>query len=243
MPNKKQRGNPGRRGGGRGSRTTRVPFHAIDPITLAAGSNSLPCSPNNSLSSRLAGIADDFDEYRLIKLRYRVRIDNTSSSSPAGAAFYPGVLTTAPTTIATLGENPYISVRFATDDVVLPYTVIPRGILAGEQSWYKAQKAPITADDAIPGTIYFVGTGSDVINLEVDGMFEFRGESDPVNTPAPVSVLVAKMERLAASLEVARRLEAEAAQKERTRLLKLLSFTETSTINSVPTSSVVITRR
>jgi len=207
----------------------RVPFHALDTVALVAGAISIPCSPNNSFSDRLAGIADGFDEYRLIQLKYRVRIDISTAANSLAMAFYPGVLTTPPASFAQLGENPYLSLRQTDDDVMLPYVVVPRGVLAGEQSWYKSQKAPITADDAIPGTLYFFGVGTDNVQCEVDGIFEFRGESDPTNTPLSVEMYNRLHAVLLKRVAIWQKLQI----KSRDDLLKLLNYQESSVQSAV----------
>lgn len=227
MPGKRRRVGPGRRratGGGK-SRTVRLPFHALNNVTLAAGSFAQPMSPASALSDRLSAITDAFDEYRLVALKYRPRIDATTVANTIQMAFYPGVTTTAPSQTQ-MGENPYVSMRQTDDDVVLPYTVVPRAVLAGEQPWYKSQKAVITADDSIPGQLFFFGVGTDVILYEVDGVFEFRGEADTANTPLNPKELPHRIDTLNKRVALWNR----DIQKQRQTLLKLLNYTETSVV-------------
>jgi len=225
MPNKQRKSKnirrPRRSAAGR---TVRVPFHAVNSITLAGSTFNQVVGPYSGLSGRSSSIADTFDEYRLVKLRYRIRQDVTTASNQTAMAFYPGVTTNNVNSLATIGENPYVSMRVTDDDVILPYTHVPRAVLAGEQSWYKCQKATLTADDAVPGQLFFTGNAAtDVINYEVDGIFEFRGEADPTNTPLDPRHVPHKIDLLNRRVFLYNQL----VTVQRDNLLKLLNYKET----------------
>jgi len=232
MPNKRRRVGPGRRratGGGRSSKVTiTVDFHALNLITLAAAIAVQPLSSSSAaLSDRFSAIADAFDEFRIIKCKYRMRGDTSTVTNAAGMAFYPGVISgTQPNTLTVLGENPYMSVRFSDDDVLLPWVNIPRGVLAGEQPWYKSQKATITADDSIPGQLQFVGVGTDTLQYEIQFTAQFRGESDTANTPLDPASLQHRIDTLNKRCA----LWQKSILQQRQTLLKLLNYTETSQV-------------
>jgi len=111
-------------------------------------------------------------------------------------AFFPGVHTTVPSSITIMGDNPFTSLRDQNDTVLLPWTNVPRGILCGEQPWYKCQKAVVTADDSVPGQLLFLGTGTDNVLYEMDGIYEFRGEVDTADTPLNPAYLQARIDLL-----------------------------------------------
>jgi len=224
-PRRSRRRNAGRRA------TTIVPFHVINATTLAGSIFQQPVAPVAALSARLSTIADTFDEYRFVSLRYRIRSDTTTSTAQAGMAFYPGVVSSQPNNFAALGENPTISLRSLNDDVVPRWVTVPRAVLAGEQPWYKSQKATITADDSIPGVLQFVGTTTDVIQWEADGVCEFRGESDVSNTPLPR--LLAIGEQVEKLLPAARERDIEQRRVARDKLLAILSYVETEEVSVV----------
>jgi hypothetical protein len=224
MPNKnrKSKNNKGR---ARRPITVRVPFHALQLVTLSGTTFSQVVGPYSGLSDRLSSIADVYDEYRCVALKYRVRWNLTSVNTSAAMAYYPGVTTTTPTTIATIGENPLVSLRAPDDDVLLPYIRVPRGLLAGEQPWYKCQKGTLTADDSVPGQLIFTGNGAtDSDYFEVDGIFEFRGEADPANTPLDPKHLSKKIDLLNKRVV----LYGQMVNSERDKLLRLLNYTEKS---------------
>jgi hypothetical protein len=233
MP-KRQRSGPRRsrrRNAGRISTITRVHFHELNSITLAAGAAQQALGPLAPLSDRLSAISDAFDEYRLVALKYRFRIDLTAIANAGSMAFYPGVLTTPPGSIFQIGANSTVSMRQSDDDVLLPWTVVPRALLAGEQPWYKSQKAVITADDSIPGQLCFIGTGTDVLLYEVDGVFEFRGEADTGNTPLPRLLELSKW--IEQKLPAARERDLQLRTEARDRLLSILNFVETEEVSKV----------
>jgi len=191
---------------------------------LAASTFAQPVAPVAALSDRLPVIADAFDEYRVVALKYRPRIDVSTGTSALSMAFYPGVTTTLPGSILQLGENPYFSMRQTTDDVVVPFVNVPRKVLAGEQSWYKSLKATLTADDSIPGQLIFWGTGTDTLMYEIDGVFEFRGEADPTMTP--LYRLLQIKEFVETNLPAAYEREHRGKLAERQKLLELLHYSE-----------------
>jgi hypothetical protein len=227
MPNKQRKSkNKSRRGAGN-TRTVRVPFHAFDAITTSGSIGSINVTPNATFSGRANSISDVFDEYRLVAFKYRLRNDQSTPSNAAAIAYYPGVTSTLPASLTVIGENPYISARYPDDDVQPPYIRVPRGVLAGEQPWYKCQKATLSSDDSLPGQILAVATGaSDQLAFEVDGIFEFRGEADPANTPLDPQCLPRKIALL--NLRVA--LFNTLINKDRDSLLKLLNYKEQLTV-------------
>jgi len=235
MP-KRQRSGPRRsrrRNAGRLSEhTVTAHFHAINSVALTAGAASQVVGPYSGLTSRASSISDVFDEYRVTALKYRVRIDASTSANACSMAFYPGITSTLPNGIIQLGENEYVNMRQVDDDVIPPYTVVPRPVLAGEQPWYKCQKGTLTADDSVPGQLLFFGTSTDSILYEIDCVIQFRGEADPANTPLARQLeLKASLER---SIPLAYEREHCAKLQQRQQLLTLLNYTETESITKWP---------
>jgi len=203
----------------------RVPFHTLPSQVLAAGAAQQVMAPQAGISDRLAVIADAFDEYRLVSLRYRVRIDGTTATNTVSMAFFPGVTTTPPSSILQVGDNPMLSLRLTDDDVIPPFKVVPRGLLAGEQPWYKCNKATVTADDSVPGQLIFFGTGTDTLIYEMDGVFEFRGEADTNNTPLNPALLQKRIDTLNKRVSI----WYEVVEKQRDQMRKLLTYQRSDT--------------
>jgi hypothetical protein len=205
--------------------TTKVPFHTINTVTCVANVFAQVVGPYSGLSDRLSSMADVFDEYRVAAMKYRLRYDNTTANATGSVAFYPGITTTPPNTLSMIGENPYVSARVPDDDTPTPYVRVPRGILAGEQPWYKCQKGTLTADDSVPGQLLFVSAvATDALVFEADGIVEFRGEADPGNTPLDPKHLTRKIDLLNRRVMIFN----QCVTSERDKLLKLLNYTEKS---------------
>jgi hypothetical protein len=179
------------------SRTVSTPFHAILVLTATGNLLSVSGAPSTgALCARLLTLSDPFDEYRYIRLRYRILPYTQATPGFQTIALYPGVTTTPPTSLATSGENPYVAYwgGQAVQDRPSEWVNVPRGILLGEQPWYKVAQT-VSLADSVPFFLYgSVFTSGDTATIEVDGVIQFRGEADIANTPEALAKATLKMQ-------------------------------------------------
>jgi hypothetical protein len=178
--------------------TVSIPFSVVFSQS-AATSNII--SP--ALTSRLAAIADDYEEYRFTELRFR--LIPGASNTPA-ACFLPGITDTPPTTTATIMQCIESVMLGSTSTTPTQWCVVPRALLAGMHTWYKTiPGTPADAEELQGGIFLFASAAT---NLEIRGVCEFAAAAAAGNTP------------LDRALAVRRR--------EKQRLMTLLSSTDTA---------------
>ncbi len=181
---------------------TSVPFKSYLGILLATGKNSTVVAPINPLSSRLAGIADEYQLYRMTKFRFRIH--PVASTAVAGesiiTAYIPNVIDATPAWVD-LNENVNSAMIMAgttTDASGTPsnsapqlcptnWVNVPRSVLRGSLEWYKAVPGTFATWDENQGVLCTASsvTSSTVgVFIEIDGICEFTGPADPGATPA-----------------------------------------------------------
>ncbi len=183
----------------------RVPVHRVALTTLAAGAGSLQCAPAQ-MSTRANAIADDFAEYRIVSLKYRLHPNGTRTAMQ-GLCYIPGVTDTAPATLSAISET--MDTIFLGVSATTPTAWHSVGLpeLKGYNVWYKTVAGtPETATEQ-PGSVYMIGAGTEVVAWEFFCVFEFRGGVDNSVTPA------------------VRAFKAQVAEKQ--RLLRILSTPDT----------------
>lgn len=159
-------------------------FHAAFVETATTGVfPTVSCNPA-TLSTRAGNIADNFDEYRLTRLRFRLFPQTTAVTNLAAYAYFPGVTTTVPALGVQVFDNPTVCVLGHTTVGPSQWRSVPKDLLRGLQAWYKVA-ATVSAVDSVPGQLLgaSIQASTDSIVIEVDGTFEFRGEVNPTNTP------------------------------------------------------------
>ncbi len=158
-----------------------MPFHAAYQSTLAAGVSSFNLSPSLIVHTGIASIADAFELYRVTKLSYRLVRTATLTGSQS-AAFYPDITDTPPNTLDQNGENINSTLLGLNHTVPSDWvTINPSSMTAAK--WYKTIQGTMDSWDEIQGIIYVTGSGTDAFLLEVRGLYEFKGQADPGNTP------------------------------------------------------------
>jgi len=193
--------------------TVSVPFRFVVNATTSV---ALSVSPNSSLSPRLAALADDFDEYRFTRLRFRLhRASDTSPSDFFCAGYLPGIVDTPPTTQAQMMEILNSVYLTGVETVPTPWSEVPKPVLAGMHPWYKTIPGTPEASEEFQGGLYGACTTSSVLRLEIEGVCQFRAAVAAGNTP---------LERALA-----------ARTREKKRIMSLLSG-ETAVAPTVPVS-------
>jgi len=235
MPNKQLKHKNSRRSGNRGSagRVETCHFHAMIQLTGVAGVYpNIQVTP--SVFTRPADISLTFDEYRLSKLKFRIFPNGTPLAATVTAAvFTSGFSTTAPAFL-TAYSNPTVTTVLPTDVGPSKWSRVPKSILSGLQPWYKSH-GTVALADTLPGELFVVCNNvasTQVINVEFDGEFQFRGETDPADTPIPLPLLHKMQMQLQARLELAEFVERDKTLKEKNKLMLLLGYQESATVTS-----------
>lgn len=213
------------------SDSERMPFHVIIEQALNGGGVfNFACYPAN-FGTRCPLEADNWAHFRLKALSFRLHVPALVAggiSSYQAAGFVGGVQDTLPSTTQQVmellpsvfrGPVPYDTVR--TD-----WCHVPPKTLAGPLPWYKTIVGTADSTEEAPGVLCVAGVATDVIRLEVRGVFEFKTAVAPANSPLEV--------------ELRARLRAAAAEHarlaEQSRLLRTLSPTS----NTRPGGNVAV---
>jgi len=217
-----------------GGHVEKCHVHTVVTITAAAGVFNITNIYPGSFPRALA-IADNFDEYRLVKFKYRLFRGATFTADSA-VAFFPTVTASAPTWLNLYDNNTVCTLPLGAV-APTPWTHIPKALCAGLQPWYKAEAASLAAPDTLPGQIFgaTISSTSDTCELEMDAVFEFRGEVNAADTPAPLPQLIRQSEMLQRRIELSVDAQKRRDAAERGRLATLLGYTETATV--VPTDT------
>jgi len=233
MPNKQRRGNK-RVGRGTGGRVETCHFHAmIQLIGVAGVYPTFNVTPMNF--GRPAVIVDNFDEYRLKRLKFRIYPNGTPLvATVSTATFFPTVVTTAPNFLNSY-DNPTVVTLLPTDVAPTPWRVVSKADLQGLQPWYKSENASTATPDTLPGQFYITcnnAASTQVINCEFDGVFQFRGETNAASTPAPLSTLLKRQQDLQLAIELVTERERKKTLADRNKLMLLLGYQESATVTS-----------
>jgi hypothetical protein len=181
--------------------TVAIPFRYVDSVSATGSANVAP-----TLTPRLLAIADDFDEYRFIKLRFRIR--RSLATGDFAVNYTPGITDNPPTTIVRVSEQLSSLLSSSQETIPSPWVNVSKQQLAGYHPWYKSVAgAGVGSDEEIQGALYYVNSGTFAGFIEMEGVCEFRAAANSATTP---------MER---ALSVRRR--------EKERLLLLLATTDT----------------
>lgn len=189
--------------------TVKIPFQSV--VTGVSTATTYSVSPNSTLSARLAAIADDFDEYRFVKLRYRIHPSYLNATRQnASLAFYPGIVDTPPSTIQTNAESCITALLGLGSTHPSEFVSVPKNVLAGMHTWYKTVPGTPESAEEVQGLLAFTAIGSaEAYMLEFQGICEFKAPINAGSTP---------QERYAAS-----------RVREKKRILKLLAEDQTKT--------------
>jgi len=190
-----------------------VPFHSTLIAAFAAGVFGVNINASNAglSATRLPAAADEWAHFRVRSLSFRLHPVPTTSNTQA-AGFVGGAQDTPPGTIGQVGELlPSVPLTQGTT-VPSAWVHVSRSEMAGPLPWYKTTLGTADATEESPGAIFVIGTGTELFNLEIKGVFEFKTAVATGNTPAALSAIrQLRNERL--------RVVADA---ERLRLLKVL---------------------
>ncbi len=167
----------------RRQQTVRVPFRFIYVGTLVAGVVNSGLRPD-VLSTSLSSISDAYELYRLNKLKFRI-LPVTSSTGPQAVGVVTSFPNTIPASLAQISEL-IDGVQWggaATETQPTRWISVRKQVLAGPQSWYHTRAGTYDVTETICCTLCAAGTGTQVVNVELLGEFEFKDIAATANTP------------------------------------------------------------
>ncbi len=185
-----------------------VPFHNAFQFSLAAGISNLAITPQN-LSSRAASLADSFNLYRLKRFRYRFHPSTLANEIVVGG--YVSDTVDGTITFASAAESQTLAIQSLQSSVPSAWADVSTETLRGALPWYKSVVGTPSTWEEQAGVINFAssnGSSTAAVNIELEGVIDFKSPVDPSLTPAM------------------RRMFSDA--KERERLLKLLAAGEST---------------
>ncbi len=185
-------------------RIVRVPFKYIYSGALTAGAANFALVPTG-LGTRVSQTADGFEFYRVTEYRYRL-LPGGANDTVAGS-YIPGITDAGPSDVTQMAQSPL--------SVYMPsWQVVPTGWVSCKWRdlksyfpWYKSVAGSTDPAEEQQGSFYLRGTGTDPYILETMGIVEFRGPINTGSTPA---------------------LSRDAVKLQKERLLKILSYNESS---------------
>jgi len=195
-----------------------VPFHHLSSLVQSTTSTAINVNPTG-LSTRMLAIADNYCAFRLRALKFRL-LPNTNVTNNINVGYVGGVQDTPPTTEAQIMElENAVTLAVGTSSaasVPTEWVKVPLNELAGVFPWYKTVPGAADVTEELPGQIIVRCNGtSQLANLEIRGVMEFKDPLDAGNTPVLSDL------KLKIRAEVSR----IAADKKRDELLKTLSLT------------------
>ncbi len=166
--------------------TVKVPFRNLFTTSLASGVATTLLQPS-AISSRLSSLSDNFELYRINRLRYRMHplCDTTNPAEYYVASVYSNFLDTTPS-FATVAEGSNICPLSSTASVPTAWVNVPKAVLSGSLPWYKAQAgAPDQWDEVAASFVVAsnVGASAKTLCVEFEGEMEFKSPIDPGFNP------------------------------------------------------------
>jgi hypothetical protein len=166
------------------ARSTTAVFHTITSQTMAGGVLTLSAQPS-TISPRLNTECDAFAFYRIRSLKFRL---HPPAAHQYNAGWVPGYPNTPPSTLAQVGELIEATVINATYSVPSSWVKVAKSSLSGPLPWYKTVSGTDAADFEVPGSIVVVGVSTDVVLIEIEGVYEFKEPIATANTPEQIAL-------------------------------------------------------
>lgn len=175
-----------------GRDTVAVPFRYYSSVS--AGNVTINVSPNATFSPRLTAIADDFDEYRISSLRFRLHQGLAATAAAMTAAFLPGIVDTPPAGDGNRIEILNSILISAARTTPSEWSQVPKGVLAGMHPWYKTVVGTPEASEELQGILTYNSNAVSSL-LEWEGVCEFRAAVAAANTPLERALAARKREK------------------------------------------------
>ncbi len=209
MPRRKQRKQSKRRTNNarRGNGITTIACSELITQALTSGAATLSLTPATFAGA--SGLADSFEFYRIIALKYRL-VPSATITGNQVAAYIAGVVDATGSNINVPNIQPHASLGVRQTSCS-SWVKVPKAMLQSYMTWYKTIAGTPDPAEENQGFLYLAGTGTENVVIEVCVLFQFRSVVPVTATP---------MVRLQ---------QAMLAEKE--RLMKILSFDPKTTIN------------
>jgi len=164
--------------------TVRIPFAIINTTNSASGLKSIPVTP--LMTPRLTILADTFDEYRFVDLKFRILPIGSLNTDIETACFEPGVVDTPPGNNVQQSESLASVYMGGGESVRSPWCNVPKGVLSGYFPWYKTVAGTTDTAEEVQGNIFTFNSLADTtpVVLEIRGVCEFRAAINATSTPA-----------------------------------------------------------
>jgi len=204
----------------------RIPFSGYIQQPLSGGLATTYLAPTAAGLGipRLTTASDPFEKYRFTQFRFRLLCDAGSTTGDSVACFIgKSAATAGVSTLLQAFETGIFSFVSTKQTVHGSWVNVPKTVLAGMLQWYQTQGGNAASDteEDNQGTLYFVGSGTSNLHIEVRGMIELAVAADPANTPASLQSLLAKKELLEKRICEARIAGTIARDQEKDKLVSL----------------------
>ncbi len=165
-------------------------FHGLFTSSSAATQELLNLNPTNmnvapAQFTRVPAVADNWAQYRVLALRFRLH--SIGSSNAVAAGFVGGVQDTPPSTAAQVMELLPSTYLGPSQQVPSKWVNVPRKDLAGPLSWYKTVLGTADATEESPGVLVVTHTTMVFWAVEAYITYEFKAAVAPGNTPAALA--------------------------------------------------------
>jgi len=183
--------------------TVRSGFKGVYSGALVAGAANQTFTGN---FGRLSNIGDNFMEYRVTSLKFRLH-PNAALTGAQAVGFASGVETTNPSTVETVLETECSALLASKTTTPSAWVNVPKASLRGPREWYMANGGGSSQSDAQQFEIHIAGTGTDAYLVEIAGICEFRSPVNQTDTPQLRELRAAELALRARAQMEKRRLE------------------------------------
>jgi len=200
----------GRKTGVKGRDSCVFPFHNTVSANAASGLISFILSPNATVSPRSLIEADTWAHFRVRNFMFRLHPASTQASNNSQAAGYiGGVQDGTPNSFAQVAELLPSTILGADSTCPTEWVRVGRSDLADPLPWYKTIPGTADATEESPGALVVAtsNSSSDLVVLEMRGVFEFKTAVNAANTPQAMAAYgKLREERLRTVVEAQREL-------------------------------------
>ncbi len=165
----------------------RVPFRYVISLTPVAGVFGVTLNPSSF--PRVQTEADGWSLFRILRMKFRILPPALAANQVLTVgSFLAGVADTPPSTTAQASELLCGCTLGGLQTTPSEWANVSPKDLAGPLPWYKTFVGASAYEEASPGTIYFVGSGTLPITAEFRGIYEFKSAIATANTPAAIDL-------------------------------------------------------
>ncbi len=153
------------------NKVVKVAFRAYFSTALSSGAQTVPIQP--ATFGGVASIADAYALYRVVKLSYRLHPGSAITATQC-AAYIPGVTDNAPANVASCGAVLTATPLGYRATVPSEWVRLGSAELQSYMPWLKTIVGSPDSAEEVQGNIFVTGNASEVYQMEVCGVFEFK---------------------------------------------------------------------